>query len=684
MFDQASVQLLQNYIRKTGTKRKTSWGTEAYVLNGSMLGLLYRDYPYTRDLFSKKFFLFNKLPHFYIRSETIPSSVDLVLYANEIEWRKGEVGEQSLAKAAAAARAGTFQKTKSVAPLNPPLVSPLAPPPAPLAKPIWTSSVKVAVDVLKSWEPIHVLGLDLKGDIRRDGQIGFLQLSNERKDCLMVDLWNQNSPIVFLKDTGIKRLLEDVTIVKVMHDSGRAADLLHHSVRINVLNVWDTFRTFNILRGMKPENIYGAGSANVMRHYNIHFRATDRPSYAHGWFSRPLAADQMEFASESIRHLPGDVYRLMVEDATRMGLFDLCVTDSNEYCDIFRHQDNPIYPGDWNCPQCRTRNFKNREVCHGCDTKKPRGITSSSMIEPVDGNNFSRGKRAGGGGNVGGGGVRQGESLKGTLALVSPDGSSVSHGSAAVVAPRSFAAAHSSYSSAPTIAAPKRPFNPVDYLNATSEQILRLSEEDQFLIVLEMSKTDQAPPAGSRTTRSQSADDEEYAHLIEFAQNESSAMQLQQEKQTKEARDQELRREQDDFVRQENARRQHQQATAQHQQAVAAAGKQAYVANRGEPSWADKDDEPIQQVAAVRPEGGNPHSVTNLKGLELFESVFKGDPAIRQRVIDVLVASGAKTSISEVEKGRLATNLSLKFEDLGRPVKQEITKIVWKMGKSAG
>lgn len=190
---------------------------------------------------------------------------------------------------------------------------------------------------LQSWGPVSVLGVDIKGDIRRDGTISFVQLASARGECISLDVLLRNAGQV-LEQCGVKQLLESHDVLKVMHDSAKPSDAFQSICGIRINNVWDTFTCFDLLLRQNAGIVAptSRGVVQVMNFFNVRYHGQSKPEYREGWFRRPLTQDQVDYAGEGVVHLPGLVLERMARMANDCGVLLDCRVASEQHLNSLR------------------------------------------------------------------------------------------------------------------------------------------------------------------------------------------------------------------------------------------------------------------------------------------------------------------------------------------------------------
>jgi hypothetical protein len=176
------------------------------------------------------------------------------------------------------------------------------------------------------------LALDCEGiHLGREGQLSIVQIATTNC-CFIFDVLKENSSsemILFLKS-----ILEDESVVKIIHDCRADSDALHHILGIDLNGVHDTQAWQMTLLPAKGRlnlndtlTTFGC-PINPARHSTVY---KTNPSF---WATRPLTKDMIEWASEDVNTLfllcERQAARADAEAAAR------CAAASRQHLDEFR------------------------------------------------------------------------------------------------------------------------------------------------------------------------------------------------------------------------------------------------------------------------------------------------------------------------------------------------------------
>ena len=127
-----------------------------------------------------------------------------------------------------------------------------------------------------------------------------LQIGLPTGECVAID------PILLDDLSGVAALMSDDSITKVFHACGQDLEVINHALGCTIAPVFDTQLAAAFL-GHRMQLGYGAlVEAYTGRHLPKAASLTD-------WSRRPLDAEQLEYAEDDVRYLPG-IYRKMVDE----------------------------------------------------------------------------------------------------------------------------------------------------------------------------------------------------------------------------------------------------------------------------------------------------------------------------------------------------------------------------------
>lgn len=137
-------------------------------------------------------------------------------------------------------------------------------------------------------------------DLSREGDVSLVSIAT-RTHCYLFDVLDCTS----ITDNTIcylKRLLEDESKKKVVHDCRMDSDALEHICKVRIKNVHDTSCFHTVLHGEKEVSLN-----NLLAYYNITKNTVrDRNVYKQNhafWATRPLTDQMIEWASNDVLKL---------------------------------------------------------------------------------------------------------------------------------------------------------------------------------------------------------------------------------------------------------------------------------------------------------------------------------------------------------------------------------------------
>jgi len=235
---------------------------------------------------------------------------------------------------------------------------------------------------LQAWAPIEPFAFDFKGDIRKDGRIALIQVSNRNKQVLMIDLVdNPRMP----EESGLKEYFQNADKVKVILDCARPVEALRWIWGIEVNNVFDLSRSYIIVKTGEAAapGEQGASLVMMVNELRLPFVRVSKPEDS--WFRRPLSALQIEY---SIRGVFQNmvIYDKIVERAAARGLMDACIYESARHALYMRSGGEDRENEDWVCQECNFENFRRRYACMKCEAPKPAvALPKQRSSAPVKG-----------------------------------------------------------------------------------------------------------------------------------------------------------------------------------------------------------------------------------------------------------------------------------------------------------
>lgn len=84
----------------------------------------------------------------------------------------------------------------------------------------------------------RAVGLDIEGDLSRTGRLSLIQLKADGLPVILFDIIE--CPEVLTEPSGLRALLQDCTVSKVLHDLRRDSEALQGQFGVRLCNVFDT------------------------------------------------------------------------------------------------------------------------------------------------------------------------------------------------------------------------------------------------------------------------------------------------------------------------------------------------------------------------------------------------------------------------------------------------------------
>jgi exonuclease 3'-5' domain-containing protein 1 len=173
-----------------------------------------------------------------------------------------------------------------------------------------------------------VLVLDMEAvDLGREGNVSLVSIAT-RTHCYLFDVLDCTS----ITDNTIcylKRLLEDESKKKVVHDCRMDSDALEHICKVRIKNVHDTSCFHTVLHGEKEVNLnnllaYHKITKNTVRDGNVY-----KQNHAF-WATRPLTDQMIEWASNDVSKL-FEVYDAQMQQAQDGETMSKCLAMTEHY-----------------------------------------------------------------------------------------------------------------------------------------------------------------------------------------------------------------------------------------------------------------------------------------------------------------------------------------------------------------
>ena len=170
--------------------------------------------------------------------------------------------------------------------------------------------------------------LDAEGvDLGRGGNLSLLSIAT-RQHCYLFDILecSKQDPTVHF----LRKLLEDDSKTKIIHDCRMDADALEHICKIRLANIHDTSCFHTVLTGRNEINLndllaYHKIEVNAVRDGNVY-----KQNHAF-WAERPLTDRMIEWASNDVLKL-FQVYDVQKQLAVDTGKMPACLEMCEKYC----------------------------------------------------------------------------------------------------------------------------------------------------------------------------------------------------------------------------------------------------------------------------------------------------------------------------------------------------------------
>ena len=192
-------------------------------------------------------------------------------------------------------------------------------------------------EVCKELSSETILALDLEGvDLGRDGKICILQLGCSDGRVYLFDICVLTHDA--FTSSGLRRLLEDLDILKIIYDCRADCDALWHHYKVTLVNFIDLQvmyclpRTMRYLPGLKkvlevtllPTQL---AKAKKIKDVGYKLFAPEKGGDYQVWVDRPLSPELLEYSAEDVRlsfeifdkfYLPKDNKILLSKSKSRM------------------------------------------------------------------------------------------------------------------------------------------------------------------------------------------------------------------------------------------------------------------------------------------------------------------------------------------------------------------------------
>ncbi|CAD7967630.1 unnamed protein product [Amoebophrya sp. A25] len=214
-------------------------------------------------------------------------------------------------------RVGEDCKSELASMATAPSLTDAQPNPTAAAKTIcFIDDLETAKTVLQNLQEDNMpLAVDVEGEkLCRNGQICLIQVCNDLSPVYLFDVCALGRPL--FHECGLKRILEDPTLLKVLFDGRADNDALYHQFGVDAKCLYDIQVLFSLKFG-KEKHLFLVGLSRCLRQYKgltpsqqaritrLKEVGTALHENVGEWGKRPLNALLLEYAANDARHLLG-------------------------------------------------------------------------------------------------------------------------------------------------------------------------------------------------------------------------------------------------------------------------------------------------------------------------------------------------------------------------------------------
>ncbi len=152
-------------------------------------------------------------------------------------------------------------------------------------------------------------------------KLGIVQIGVPERECRLVDA------LTVKNLGGVRNLLEDTSVIKILHDALQDLVILRRSTRATPHNIFDT----RIAAGFAGLDCTISLSGLVEELLGVRLEKTETRT---NWLQRPLSDEQVAYAVNDVRYLP-EVYERIMERVKARGVEEWL----HEELDQFNHRD---------------------------------------------------------------------------------------------------------------------------------------------------------------------------------------------------------------------------------------------------------------------------------------------------------------------------------------------------------
>ncbi|XP_071960421.1 uncharacterized protein [Antedon mediterranea] len=178
-----------------------------------------------------------------------------------------------------------------------------------------TDCAAVVEEILAGPKPITI-ALDCEGEsLGKTGKLTLLQMSTSTGQAYLVDVLAVPNPTTFFAEGGLKKLLENPNVIKVIHDCRADNAALFHQFAVTLSNVFDTAVAYTVIMEQCQANRSNGGS---LEHLCDLFskplvtktkQMKKKMAYVKGfWSRRPMTPEMIKYAAVDALSLVPHVY----------------------------------------------------------------------------------------------------------------------------------------------------------------------------------------------------------------------------------------------------------------------------------------------------------------------------------------------------------------------------------------
>lgn len=189
----------------------------------------------------------------------------------------------------------------------------------------WSKDISTVL--LQAFAGVRTIALDLEGvDLGRRGKTSIVQISTE-ENCFLLDVLQlgRDDPLI----TWLRKILQDPSILKIIHDCRMDADALWHIHNIKLSNVHDTSAWHECTTGSTSKNLNDTLSHHGLSQNTVRDSSVYRTNHAY-WAVRPLTQQMIDWASGDVICM-FDLHRKQTAAAESACVVDACRAKSEQF-----------------------------------------------------------------------------------------------------------------------------------------------------------------------------------------------------------------------------------------------------------------------------------------------------------------------------------------------------------------